>query len=431
MVRWKQCKNEDVAMKQGFKGKGQRGSIFSLFRGFEPDEPVPSRESATTSSSRLSQENVIISSNYPNNGRDGPQPSSSEETLEKEMSNEVVVAVVEFVKNEPVEVFPEIDSFSAPGNSESQPLRTSPSICSNAFLRNSCIDDLCGNIAFEENFSQKHFQGSASSMKGSEPVIRQSVECMFAHQYIESFMEEHGNDCSSEENANATSFSHSDIMAPSELQQCLLKNRSPNVIRYQNQLPKNPERRRRETISSMQFESRFSNIEQIPTPALVCDSKIGRLSLPSMISCEQCVCRSRFSPRLEPKMWPQRPLLLRPTPRSGTRVKGIRLSGCTDYIWNGKIQKTLWDKTLRARWQKTSSITDHDSDECTCPMCMTIPINNGNELDGESLVTDFESDLFDGSLLVRIRGAEGTTKDPYDDTKGYFSDVHRKYQVVM
>jgi Protein of unknown function (DUF1769) len=66
-----------------------------------------------------------------------------------------------------------------------------------------------------------------------------------------------------------------------------------------------------------------------------------------------------------------------------------------------------------------------------CSHCIALPINNGNEDDGQILVTDFESDLFEGSLLVRIRGAEGTSREPYDDTKGYFSDVNRKYQVVV
>jgi Protein of unknown function (DUF1769) len=66
-----------------------------------------------------------------------------------------------------------------------------------------------------------------------------------------------------------------------------------------------------------------------------------------------------------------------------------------------------------------------------CPDCMTIPVNNGNELPGEVLVADFESDLFEGTLLVRIRGSSGTTKEPYDDAIGYFSDVNRKYQSVV
>jgi hypothetical protein len=62
---------------------------------------------------------------------------------------------------------------------------------------------------------------------------------------------------------------------------------------------------------------------------------------------------------------------------------------------------------------------------------MILPINNGNEAAGESVVTDFASELFEGTLLLRVRGSEGTTAEPYDDNKGYFCGVNRRYQVVI
>jgi len=62
---------------------------------------------------------------------------------------------------------------------------------------------------------------------------------------------------------------------------------------------------------------------------------------------------------------------------------------------------------------------------------MILPINNGNETHGETLVVDFESELFDGSVVLRIRHSEGTTKLPYDDSIGYFAGMNRRYQAVI
>jgi Protein of unknown function (DUF1769) len=61
-----------------------------------------------------------------------------------------------------------------------------------------------------------------------------------------------------------------------------------------------------------------------------------------------------------------------------------------------------------------------------------LPINNGKELPGESLVTDFESDLFRGSMLVRLKDCQGTTRPGREQTNGgYFHGLHRRYQVVI
>jgi len=64
---------------------------------------------------------------------------------------------------------------------------------------------------------------------------------------------------------------------------------------------------------------------------------------------------------------------------------------------------------------------------------MIMPINNGKELPGESLVTDFESPGFVGSILVRLRDSQGTTCPGREQKEGdgYFDGVHRKYQVVV
>jgi hypothetical protein len=57
-----------------------------------------------------------------------------------------------------------------------------------------------------------------------------------------------------------------------------------------------------------------------------------------------------------------------------------------------------------------------------------LPINNGNET--EALVTDFVTPLFQGTLLVRIRDATGTTSNS-EGPDSYFSGMNRRYQAVV
>jgi len=72
----------------------------------------------------------------------------------------------------------------------------------------------------------------------------------------------------------------------------------------------------------------------------------------------------------------------------------------------------------------------------TCSSCAILPINNGNESPGESLVTDFTTAYFKGTLLLRIRhcnpGPYQKRQHPhYDDSIGYFSKFNRQYQAVI
>lgn len=97
-----------------------------------------------------------------------------------------------------------------------------------------------------------------------------------------------------------------------------------------------------------------------------------------------------------PSVFPQSPLLLRATPNSGMHIRGIRYVDATDYL-------------------------PHPS--------VALPINNGNE--DRPLVTDFESPYFRGSLLIRLRHCKGVDQSEYDDDKGYFCGVNRRYQVVI
>ena len=143
-----------------------------------------------------------------------------------------------------------------------------------------------------------------------------------------------------------------------------------------------------------------------------------------------CRCSTNFLPAIEPKNWPQAPIALRPTPESNTRVKCIRFSNSNEPLWVPGSHLT-WSQRLAQHWGK------FDDDEqqqqlphyACCEKCVILPINNGNEKPGESLVVDFESDLFEGSLLLRLRYAEGTIPEPYDDDIGYFKGVNRRYQA--
>lgn len=67
----------------------------------------------------------------------------------------------------------------------------------------------------------------------------------------------------------------------------------------------------------------------------------------------------------------------------------------------------------------------------------TLPINNGREVAGESVVVDFESKHFVGTLLLRIKQApsrqRGKDEISHDENgkSDYFANKKRKFQVVI
>jgi hypothetical protein len=81
-------------------------------------------------------------------------------------------------------------------------------------------------------------------------------------------------------------------------------------------------------------------------------------------------------PPSPPAKWPQRPILLRPSPDSGMKILGVRKSSSNEYL---KLHELGY-----------------------CEGC-TLPINNGFEKAEEHSVIDFETDLFIGSLLLRVK----------------------------
>jgi len=176
------------------------------------------------------------------------------------------------------------------------------------------------------------------------------------------------------------------------------------------------------------------------------DSTLSSDADAAVVTCPSCHSGRRHIPHAPPHLWPQAPLLLRPTPGSSTRIRGIRFSGSDQYIWKPRSvdpdgegggegtgpSTPCWSDALNSSWHgAAASDGDSSTKPHTCHECASIPVNNGNERPGEALVVDFESDLFIGTLLIRIRNSNGTTQAPYDDSFGYFTGMNRRYQAVV
>jgi len=100
---------------------------------------------------------------------------------------------------------------------------------------------------------------------------------------------------------------------------------------------------------------------------------------------------------------PHRPLLLRPTPGTNTVVRGVRYStaSCQEYL-DGK---------------------DYS---------VSLPINDGREEKGKCLVIDFESDLFIGTVLMRIKKVPKPESASRCDTNdNYFMGRKRTFQAIV
>lgn len=104
-----------------------------------------------------------------------------------------------------------------------------------------------------------------------------------------------------------------------------------------------------------------------------------------------------------PTNWPQAPVMMRPTVGSDTQIRGIRRAG-------------------EKRYQHFKGF---------CAGCI-LPVNTGRETPGQSLVVDFESPYFVGSLLMRIRDIPSVeiTTDTHDGTS-YFDGKRRRFQALV
>jgi hypothetical protein len=116
-------------------------------------------------------------------------------------------------------------------------------------------------------------------------------------------------------------------------------------------------------------------------------------------------CQDTFS-RLPvpPCRWSQAPVMMRPTVCSETKIRGIRYVGSESY-------------------QDFKGL---------CAGCQ-LPINTGREKPGKSLVIDFESPHFVGSLLMRIRDIPpvNDASDYTEDGTSYFDGKRRKFQATV
>ena len=113
-------------------------------------------------------------------------------------------------------------------------------------------------------------------------------------------------------------------------------------------------------------------------------------------------CRNTNDPLPPPpSKWPQAPLMLRPTPNSNNKVRGIRFASSNEYLdFSG-----------------------------FCAGCI-LPINTGAEETGKSLVIDFETTYFVGTLLMRIKQAPAA--DPNNQmSTSYFDGKKRRFQAII
>jgi hypothetical protein len=416
---------------------------------------------------------------------------------------------------------------------ESLEITSSPGpYCATAILQHSYLELLCGtqrNSSLDDednsdddeksptNTDQRHGRrrDNNNNVLPDDPTVQESIECVFASQLEEGLpsmlLEDDDDEYDEYEKNRKTSQQRQqqrqpELMAPSRLQQSLLKNRSESKLKKKSRSPSLPlpppspsssqhhhphpnslrppkkekiqqrlvhvgtydydpardsvyeESKSTVTPKSTEAHARPEQAEQFTTA----QTSAGIRNLHA-----DCPCRHQTTPITDSVRWPQRPLLMRPTPGQGTRIHGIRFSSDADsYSHNDrekeKQKDLLWDAgsnpNSNLRWpgelkrrhfgkessagdtyvtadhqQPTASNNDDNTNpmEVMCSRCMILPINNGNEPQGKSLVTDFETDLFKGSLLVRIRNTEGTCEEAYNDNKGYFKGMNRRYQVVI
>ena len=123
-------------------------------------------------------------------------------------------------------------------------------------------------------------------------------------------------------------------------------------------------------------------------------------------------CKDTYTnvPPSPPEKWPQRPILLRPSPESGMKIRGIRYSSSYSYL---SLPGTGY-----------------------CGGC-TLPINNGLEKAGKCLVIDFESKLFIGTAMLRIKNVCDALNNQSDDTtedskaNNYFDNRKRTFQGIV
>jgi Protein of unknown function (DUF1769) len=369
-------------------------------------------------------------------------------------------------------------------------------------------DDDSETIVTDQRIAQK-FHNTLPD----DPSIQESIECVFMAQQDSILRDEQkqqqqqqqqqrieaqstlkqlqvsdGEKPNNDHGSFNSNMNHSTQTPPSTIHQSLLKNRSISrlPIQFQRDVisrsPRSTDRLAQQKLLNMS-QQRISPLENdmktsvvalaegstTVKPKIIAASSIDEnsesnpeasptisandcVNVANSASSVSCACCQHHVPMIEPQHWPQRPLLLRPTPNGGTRVKGIRFASSKEYLWksNDSNVSTIsessltWPQALRKHWEKDTDAshlpstptlrTTTTSLQSMCSKCMILPINNGKELPGESLVSDFESDWFIGTILIRLKDCHGTTIPnvrEQDESGGYFYNLHRRYQVVI
>lgn len=165
-------------------------------------------------------------------------------------------------------------------------------------------------------------------------------------------------------------------------------------------------------IEPEQLEDAFQSIPEI--------RKSSYFSRKNADAANLCICCSGSTLPPAPAKWPQRSILLRPSSGSGMQILGVRHSSSNEYMSLSTLGY--------------------------CEGC-TLPINNGDEKSGECIVVDFETEIFIGTLLLRVRNIPpplsilDKEKVTYSDTNEneerlsdehyYFNKKRRTFQATV
>lgn len=399
----------------------------SLFRR-RPRSPPPTEASTTISKAAgYPQTHVIARAQSPPRRRQAPE--AREEKKEEEPRYEEAAA----------------ESRHYFGRSATAALCTSTEIFQHSYLETLCgvhhrPDD--ASIHDEEAAAPSNSRRSAIP---DDPTVQESIECVFStclEEDIARMLQLADDEDDAEEDA---AMEESSLPAPpSMIQQSVMRTRS-DLSATTRPMSSPQLRASRKRVESLKL-AHVGSFRREAASAL--DSPLA--SFPGVTAeplaaatTTPCACQSKNGPpQLDPSHWPQAPLLIRPTPGRGMRIQRIRLVGANSsssssekapvVLWDAQGQTTSplsWPQALRQYWGEHATPALPDCH--MCPECMVIPVNNGNEERGETLVTDFESDLFEGTLMLRLRYSNGTTQTPYRDDRGYFTGMNRRYQTVI
>ena len=163
---------------------------------------------------------------------------------------------------------------------------------------------------------------------GGEPRVHESIECVIAKQQNDELPQPTG---SMNDMYNNDEW-QSRIVAPSGLHQSLIRNRlyptlsNPSYKEIERTASKaKAESLSRKDTRRTRIETKHpcdSNSDELPNLASISDrsgdssSSISTGSVVSPSKAQHCACSQCFSPVFKSALWPQRPLLLRPTPNS-------------------------------------------------------------------------------------------------------------------